>query len=294
MVKNLYLNNETIVEYRAVVTRLRDLEKQSQQLVQTDQPITKESLSTRIQHLFSFRSTTEEQSIIEIYPELVKEAAGLKERLRDNKDGDIPDLLAGLKKIEHSLGENFVPQADNFTFPATWYQSVNAFGIVIFAPIFTLIWMILARKGIEPSTPTKFALGLLLVSASFLVMIPGAIQAKETNGNATAYWLILCYLLATWGELCLSPVGLSMITKLAPARLASFFMGVWFMASSIAYVLAGYLASYFGSGEGFTFFLGEKSGLADFFLIMAIIPLVIGIIALIFAPRLKQMMHGAG
>ncbi|MDR2705980.1 MAG: peptide MFS transporter [Planctomycetaceae bacterium] len=296
VVKNLYLNNEVIVEYRAVVTRLRDLENQSQQLVQqTEQPIIKESLNTRIQRLFSFRNnTTEEQSIIEVYPELVKEAAGLKERLRNNKDGDIPDLLAGLEKIEHSLGENFVPKADNFTFPATWYQSVNAFGIVIFAPIFTFIWMILARKGIEPSTPTKFALGLLLVSASFLVMIPGAVQAKDTNGNAAAYWLILCYLFATWGELCLSPVGLSMITKLAPARLASFFMGVWFMASSIAYVLAGYLASYFGSGEGFTFFLGEKSGLADFFLIMAIIPMIIGIIALIFAPKLKQMMHGAG
>jgi POT family proton-dependent oligopeptide transporter len=296
VVKNLYLNNEVIVEYRAVVARLRDLEKQSQQLqlVRQDQPIAKESLNTRIQRLFSFRGTTEEQPIIEIYPELVKEAAGLKERLRDNKEGDIPDLLSGLDKIEQSWGENFVPKADNFTFPATWYQSVNAFGIVIFAPIFTLIWMILARRGIEPSIPTKFALGLLLVSASFLVMIPGAIEAKATNGKAAAYWLILCYLFATWGELCLSPVGLSMITKLAPARLASFFMGVWFTASSIAYIFAGYLASYFGSGEGFTFFLGEQSGLADFFLIMAIIPLVIGIIALIFAPKLKKMMHGAG
>jgi POT family proton-dependent oligopeptide transporter len=297
VVNNLYLNNETIVEYHAMVVRLRDLEKQAQQLQhvqQTDQSIAKESLNARLQRLFSFRNATQEQSIIELYPELVKEATGLKERLQDNKEGDIPDLLSGLKKIEHSLGENFVPKAENFTFPATWYQSVNAFGIVIFAPIFTLIWITLARYGIEPSIPTKFALGLLLISASFLVMIPGAIEAKATNGNAAAYWLILCYLFATWGELCLSPVGLSMITKLAPARLASFFMGVWFMASSIAYVLAGYLASYFGSGEGFTFFLGEKSGLADFFLIMAIIPLIIGMIALIAAPKLKKMMHGAG
>ncbi|MDR2441174.1 MAG: peptide MFS transporter [Planctomycetaceae bacterium] len=296
-VNNLYLNNETIVEYHKVIARLRDLEKQIQQLQlvqQTDQPIAKESLNTRIQRLFSFRNTMEEQSIIEIYPELVKEAAGLKERLRNNKEGDIPSLLAGLEKMEHSFGENFVPKAENFTFPATWYQSVNALGIVIFAPIFTFIWVTLARYGIEPSTPTKFALGLLLVSASFLVMIPGAIEAKATNGKAAAYWLILCYLFATWGELCLSPVGLSMITKLAPARLASFFMGVWFTASSIAYILAGYLASYFGSGDGITFFFGEKAGLADFFLVMAVIPMIIGFIALALAPKLKQMMHGTG
>ncbi|MDR1962217.1 MAG: peptide MFS transporter [Planctomycetaceae bacterium] len=188
---------------------------------------------------------------------------------------------------------SFITQ-DNGTqaFPATWYQSVNALGIVIFAPIFTIIWAFLARRGIEPSTPTKFALGLLLVSISFLVMIPGAVEAKMTGGKAAPYWLVFCYLFATWGELCLSPVGLSMVTKLAPVRLASFFMGVWFMASCVAYILAGYMASYFGSGDGISFFLGEKSGLADFFLLMAVIPMVIGFIALALAPKLKQMMHG--
>jgi POT family proton-dependent oligopeptide transporter len=295
VVNNLYLNHETIIEYRAVIARLKDLEKQAQQLSQqTNQPIARESLNARLQRLSSFRNVTEEQSIIEIYPELVSESAGLRERFRNNKEEDILALLANLDKIEQDLGEDFVPKTENFTFPATWYQSVNAFGIMIFAPIFTFIWMILARHGIEPSIPTKFALGLLLMSASFLVMIPGAFEATATNGNAAVYWLILCYLFATWGELCLSPVGLSMITKLAPARLASFFMGLWFTASSIAYILAGYLASYFGSGEGFTFFFGKQSGLADFFLIMAIIPLVIGVIALIAAPKLKQMMHGAG
>ncbi|MDR0337019.1 MAG: peptide MFS transporter, partial [Planctomycetaceae bacterium] len=293
IVRNLYLNNETVVEYQAVITRLKNLEDQTEQLAQQTQ-IAREPLDQRLQHLFSFRSATKEQSVVEIYPELVKDSAGLRERLQNNREGDIPALLEKLEKIEDSLGEHFVPKAESFTFPATWYQSVNAFGIVIFAPIFTLIWFFLARRGIEPSTPTKFALGLLLVSASFLIMIPGAVEAKTTNGNAAAYWLVLCYLLATWGELCLSPVGLSMVTKLAPARLASFFMGIWFMASSVAYILAGYLASYFGSGDGITFFFGAESGLADFFLVMAIIPMIIGIIALISAPKLKRMMHGAG
>ncbi|MDR2761776.1 MAG: hypothetical protein LBB88_04165, partial [Planctomycetaceae bacterium] len=124
------------------------------------------------------------------------------------------------------------------------------------------------------------------------IMIPAAVEAKATGGNAATYWLILCYLLATWGELCLSPIGLSMITKLAPARYASLFMGVRFFASSIAYVLAGQLASIFGAGKGISFFFGEKSGLADFFLLMAIIPMVIGFIALALAPKLKRMMHG--
>jgi dipeptide/tripeptide permease len=205
------------------------------------------------------------------------------------------EIQSGLNEMESAsakFGANYVPGKTSFTFPATWYQSVNAFGIVIFAPIFTLMWTIMARYKIEPSTPTKFALGLLLVSASFLVMIPGAVEAKATGGKAAAYWLVLCYLFATWGELCLSPVGLSMITKLAPARFASIFMGVWFTASSVAYILAGYAAKYFGSGEGISFFLGEKSGLADFFLLLALIPMVIGFIALAFAPMLKKMMHG--
>jgi POT family proton-dependent oligopeptide transporter len=190
------------------------------------------------------------------------------------------------------ISNYFIEEGGEKNFPATWYQSVNAFGIVLFAPLFTILWALLARRGIEPSTPTKFALGLLLVSISFLVMIPGAIEAKATGGKAAAYWLVLCYLFATWGELCLSPVGLSMVTKLAPARYASLFMGVWFLASSISYILAGYAASYFGTGEGIQLFFGKKAGLADFFLLMALIPMVIGFIALALAPKLKKMMHG--
>ena len=177
-------------------------------------------------------------------------------------------------------------------FPASWYQSVNAIFIVIFAPIFTLMWNFLHRRGIEPSTPVKFALGILLVSVSFLVMIPGAIQAAHTGGNAAAYWLLACYLFATWGELCLSPVGLSMITKLAPARYASIFMGIWFLASATAYWLAGYCAAVFAAGEGVAILFGRENGLADFFLLLAIIPALVGLLALAMAPILKKKTHG--
>jgi len=104
--------------------------------------------------------------------------------------------------------------------------------------------------------------------------------------------LLLCYLIATWGELCLSLIGLSMVAKLSPARYVSQFMGLWFFASSCSYLMAGYAASYFGSGEGITIFFGKEGGLADFFLLMAVIPFVIGLVALFMAPMLKRKMHG--
>ena len=200
--------------------------------------------------------------------------------------------LLSMDNAERKFDVRYVEGVQPLTFPATWYQSVNACCVVVFAPLFMMMWAVLARFGIEPSTPTKFALGLLLVSASFIIMIPGAIEAKATGGKALFYWLLLCYLLATWGELCLSPIGLSMVTKLSPARYASIFMGIWFLASSVSYLLAGYAASYFGSGEGIDFFFGKDGGLADFFVLMAAIPFVIGIIALCMVPMLKKKMHG--
>ena len=229
------------------------------------------------------------------------------EKLRAEYLKEISDLVVGgqgkygqqiqaglltMEDAERKFNVRYREGVEPLTFPATWYQSVNAMCVVIFAPLFMITWGILARFGIEPSTPTKFALGLLLVSASFIVMIPGAFEAKASGGKAAVYWLLLCYLLATWGELCLSPVGLSMVTKLAPARYASQFMGIWFLASSVSYILAGYAASYFGSGEGVELFFGKDGGLADFFVLMALIPAVIGFVALMLVPALKSKMHG--
>ena len=206
-----------------------------------------------------------------------------------------PQIQAGLLTMDDAQRKfdvRYEAGVEPRTFPATWYQSVNAMCVVIFIPLFMMLWAFLARLGIEPSTPTKFAIGLLLISASFIVMIPGAIEAKFTGGKAAMYYLLLCYLVATWGELCLSPIGLSMITKLSPQRYVSQFMGLWFLASSLSYLMAGYMASYFGSGEGISIIFGKDGGLADFFLLMAVIPLVIGIIALAMAPILKKRMHG--
>jgi len=197
-----------------------------------------------------------------------------------------------LKKQVELTGQIHNPDKTSFTFPASWYQSINPLFVVAFAPLFILFWSFLAKRGIEPSTPMKFAMGILLLSIGFFLMMPAAIQAHNTNGKAWILWLVFCYLFCTWGELCLSPVGLSMVSKLAPARYASIFMGIWFLSSSVAYLFAGEMAARFGTGEGLHIIFGPDGGMADFFLLLGIIPAVIGFVALLMVPSLKKKMHG--
>lgn len=125
-----------------------------------------------------------------------------------------------------------------YEFPAAWFQSVQPILVVIFAPIFAWLWLALGRR--EPSSPSKFTLGLLFGGLAFAIMVPAAHGA-----NVSPWWLIGCYFLQTIGELCLSPVGLSAMTKLAPARAAGFIMGIWFLASSVGNWLAGRAGSLF-------------------------------------------------
>jgi POT family proton-dependent oligopeptide transporter len=155
-------------------------------------------------------------------------------------------------------------------FPASWYQSVNPAAILIFAPVFAWLWVRLDRRRMNPSTPMKFALGLYLLGLAFLGMVFGAWEARD-NGLAGPHWLLITYVAYTWGELCLSPVGLSMVTKLAPERLQSLMMGVWFFSFSLANLLSGLLAAYskkLESGEA-TFVL---DGLPGFYLMLVVFP----------------------
>ncbi len=358
--KNLYLNNEDLIEFKAAVDRVKALADQASHEGEESKV---QSFGERFKHLFTFELIRDERPLDVLYSDLKTEAKKLRDELSKSKypnvqtsiealdkeiatvhskieslqeelkaaeaenrhvaavkkslkeqnqrssvivgavssllaneqgstGTDIQESLGKMKKTEKGLEGKFDGKTA-YTFPTTWYQSVNALGIVVFAPIFTVIWFFLAARGIEPSTPMKFAIGLLILSLGFFLMIPGAIEAKTSGGKAGPHWLIWCYLFSTWGELCLSPVGLSMVTKLSPARYASSMMGVWFIASSVAYLLAGELARMFGSGEGVDLFFGPEKGLADFFLLMGAIPFVIGVIALCLAPKLKRMMHGA-
>ncbi len=131
-----------------------------------------------------------------------------------------------------------------YSFPAPWYQSVNALFLIGLAPVFAWIWIRLGSK--EPSSPAKFAFGLLLVGLGFLVLAIGA-SAAASGVKVSPMWLILTYLFHTMGELCLSPVGLSAMTKLAPASVTGLMMGVWFLALSVGNYMGGRMASLYES-----------------------------------------------
>jgi POT family proton-dependent oligopeptide transporter len=131
------------------------------------------------------------------------------------------------------------------SYPASWLQSVNSAFIWMLAPVFAWIWLALGRRHREPSSPAKFSYGLFFVGAGFLVMVGAALSSGTAGQRVTPMWLITVYLLHTVGELCLSPVGLSTMTKLAPARVVSQMMGVWFLASSLGNYLGGRVAGLF-------------------------------------------------
>jgi POT family proton-dependent oligopeptide transporter len=175
-------------------------------------------------------------------------------------------------------------------FPATWYQSANPLAVIVFAPLFAWLWVALAKRGLEPSTPVKFCLGLWLLGLAFIAMVAGSLQARG-EGLAGPHWLLITFTVVTWGELCLSPVGLAMVTRLAPAHLQSLMMGVWYFTFSLANLLAGEVARFstrLASGD-ITFVL---DGLAGFFLMLVLAPIVVGTALLVLVPWLKRWMHG--
>jgi len=131
-----------------------------------------------------------------------------------------------------------------WSFPPSWFQSVNALMIIALAPVFAWLWVKLGRR--DPSSPTKFGFGLLFVGLGFLVMV-GAAQASAGGALVSPNWLMLTYLLHTIGELCLSPVGLSSMTKLAPERVKGMMMGVWFLAASMGNLIAGLVVGFLES-----------------------------------------------
>ena len=164
--------------------------------------------------------------------------------------------------------------------PANWFQSLNPLYIVIFAPLFSKLWISLAKKGKEPSTPAKFVVSLWLLAAGFAVMLLGAF-ALIGNAKISLFYLAFTYLFHTFGELCISPVGKSMVTKLAPARFVSLLMGVWFLSNAAANKLAGVYSGYF-----------QKISNVQFFLWLVVVPLVVSGILLLSMKGIKKWMHG--
>jgi POT family proton-dependent oligopeptide transporter len=161
-------------------------------------------------------------------------------------------------------------------FPSSWLQSMNSFFIWTLAPVFAWLWIRLGRH--EPSTPIKFSLGLVFVGAGFAVLVAAAGLA-EGGVQVSPMWLIVVYLLHTCGELCLSPVGLSAMTKLAPARIAGLMMGVWFLATSVGNFIAGRLAGFY-----------EAMPLPTLFGTIAAFGIVAGLLLLPLTPPIRRLM----
>ena len=181
------------------------------------------------------------------------------------------------KYIDRSIG--------SFEIPTSWFQSVNPLFIVTLAPLFTLFWA--SPIGRRLTTPVKMGIGMIILGAGFLFMI-GAVAERSANGDvddvnnkAALMWLIMTYLLHTIGELCISPVGLSVVTKLSPPKLASVLMAVWMLSSFFANIVGGYIASYvetMGAGEVFKYIAGFVS--------------VCGVLLILLNRVILKLMHG--
>jgi POT family proton-dependent oligopeptide transporter len=167
--------------------------------------------------------------------------------------------------------------------PASWFQSLGPVFIITLAPVMAAIWVRLARANREPSVPVKFGVGLLFLGLGFLVM-SWASNFIANGAKVGAQWLTMTYLIHTIGELCLSPVGLSSVTKLAPPRLVGRMMGTWFLATSLGNILAGQIAGHLGGDA-----VAEMPGR---YLSLAIIPAILGLLLVLCAkPILRWTRH---
>jgi POT family proton-dependent oligopeptide transporter len=214
--------------------------------------------------------------------------------------------------------------------PASWFQSVNPLAIVLLAPLFAGLWVKLGKRNMEPSSPLKMSIGLLLLSLGYVIIAVG-VKDVEPGVKVSMMWLISLYLVHTIGELCLSPIGLSMVSKLAPLRFASLLMGTWFLANATANKFAGTLSALYPPGpaeitaasdkgidlpailngtiqassdqietlkasgiiyEWPTFLGNQITSLYEFFMIFIIMSAVASAILFLLFRRLNKMMHG--
>jgi len=171
----------------------------------------------------------------------------------------------------------------NYEVPAAWFQALGPVFIITLAPVMAALWVRLARRNLGPSIPAKFGLGLLLLAVGLLVMAGGA-RLVAAGPKVWPTWLITTYLLHTFGELCLSPVGLSSVTKLAPRRLVGQMMGTWFLAASLGNLIAGRIAGEFKADA--------VEQMAARYLQIAIMPTIAGFMLILFARRIKRWITG--
>ncbi len=245
-------------------------------------------------------------------PELLKLPPLTQEQLGQARGSASALTLSQLDELRASAGQGSAPNLSVLPWqvlpsnvgmgiggaeiPASLFQAANPVFIILFGLAFTMLWSFLASRGLEPSTPVKFALGLLQLGLGFGVLWYGA-HVADGRGMVDVTWLLLGYLLHTTGELCLSPVGLSMVTKLSPARIVSTVMGAWFLATAFSNFLAGLIAQLTGVGSE-----GEEAQVipppidtvhlyGDVFGQIAVIAVVSAVVCLALSPLLSKWMH---
>jgi POT family proton-dependent oligopeptide transporter len=182
--------------------------------------------------------------------------------------GSTLNLFAERNTRNAVLGHNF---------PAAWYQSLPPLFIILFAPVFAAIWLRLGTRN--PSSPAKFAIALVFLAVGFALMI-GAASAAASGTRVSPLWLLFSYLFQTLGELCLSPVGLSAMSRLAPARVAGLVMGVWFLASAVGNFLAGSAANVY-----------ETMPLPTLFTIVTAIALAAALVLVLMIKPIRRMLE---
>lgn len=228
---------------------------------------------------------TVERTIQWDMPLVAEQTIYLLDREAKGGDGKLKVITAEeADRFEGKLIGKVVREKQNETeVPASWFGILNSFFIITFAPLLSRIW----ESPLNPSAPVKFGLGLVLLGLGFGVLALGSmgIEREAKTAAISMWWLIFAYLLHTLGELCVSPVGLSYVSKLAPAKLVGLMFGIWFIATAVANYLAGWTGGYIDP-------ISEKYGLTVFFLIYTLIPVLSGLIIWGLTPKIKKMMHG--
>jgi len=166
------------------------------------------------------------------------------------------------------------------------YQTLNAIFVIILAPVFGALWIALAKRKLEPTAVTNFAIGRAITALSFATLLPALLGPIADGGRVTGLYLFVFYAVSTCAELCISPVGLSTMNKLAPDRLASFVMGIWFLATAIGYYIAGLAEAKVGS-------LAKSLDLhptAGLFYLLILFGLMIALVLYLFAGPVKRML----
>ena len=186
------------------------------------------------------------------------------------------------------LAENIVNRDfGGWIFPTAWFQSVNSIAVITCAPIIAAIWVWLGRRNKNPSIPRKFGLGILGNGFAFLLLMYALTHLVDGNGKIPFWTLFMVYVIQSIGELCLSPIGLSMVTKLAPTRLVGMGMGGWFLSTGIGNNLSGIVAAMMSGEKGLSVQSALEGYTQGFWILM-----VGGVLLFILAPFIQKLMHG--